>query len=64
ILDRVASAAGGHLSSIAADRLAGRPTEWDARNGVVGRIATRHGIDVPLNEWLTALIRLGEPEVD
>ena len=32
-----------------------------ARNGVIGRLAARHGIATPLNDWLTALIRLGEP---
>jgi 2-dehydropantoate 2-reductase len=53
--------AGGHLNSITADRLAGRPTEWRARNEVVVRLAERHGIDVPLNRLGTALIRLGEP---
>jgi len=53
--------AGGHLSSIVVDRINGVPTEWDARNGVVARLAARHGIDVPLNRLLTTLIRLGEP---
>ena len=52
---------GGHVSSIVVDRLAGRPTEWDARNAVIGRLAAKHGIDVPLNIWVTALVRLGEP---
>ncbi len=50
-----------HISSIAADRVAGLPTEWDARNAVIERVAARHGIDVPVNRWLTALIRMGEP---
>lgn len=53
---------GSHVSSIVVDRLTGRPTEWDARNAVVGRLAERHGIDVPLNRWITALIKLGEPD--
>jgi 2-dehydropantoate 2-reductase len=53
--------AGNHMNSITADRLAGRPTEWRARNEVVVRLAERHGIDVPLNRLGTALIRLGEP---
>ncbi|MEM7273589.1 MAG: 2-dehydropantoate 2-reductase [Actinomycetota bacterium] len=56
------AAAGAHLSSIVVDRLAGVPTEWDARNAVVGRLAERHGIDVPLNRWITALVRAGEPQ--
>lgn len=38
-----------HLGSIVVDRLAGRPTEWVARNEVVLRLAAKHGIAVPLN---------------
>ncbi len=53
--------ASGHVSSITVDRLEGRPTEWDARNGVVVRLARKHGIEVPMNRVLTTLIRLGEP---
>ncbi len=60
LLDR----AGGHRSSIVVDRLEGRPIEWDARNAVVGRLAERHGIDVPLNRLLTTLLRLSEPAPD
>ena len=59
ILDAMAGVS--HVSSIAVDRGNGVPTEWDARNQVVERLADRHGIDVPLNRWLTALIRMGEP---
>lgn len=61
IADGVRQRAGHHLNSITADRLAGRPTEWAARNQVVLRLAERHGIDVPLNRMGTTLIRLGEP---
>lgn len=62
ILDGI-SGGKAHLSSIAADRKSGLPTEWDARNAVVARFAARHGIDVPLNDWITALVRLGEPSI-
>jgi 2-dehydropantoate 2-reductase len=55
-------AAGHHVPSITQDRMAGLPTEWQARNEVVVRLAQRHGIAVPLNEALTTLLRLGEPE--
>lgn len=64
ILDAMVAAGTDHLSSIAVDRREGRPTEWDARNAVIGRFAARHGLDAPLNEWLTALIRFGEPRID
>lgn len=62
LLESLIRRAGSHLSSIVVDRIEGRATEWDARNAVVGRIAARHGIDVPLNRAMTTLIRLGEPE--
>ncbi len=55
--------AGGHRSSIVVDRLEGRPIEWEARNGVVARVAQRHGIDVPLNRLLATLLRLSEPTI-
>ncbi len=45
-----------HRSSITEDRVAGRPMEWDARNEVVVRTAARHGIDVPLNRAVAALL--------
>ena len=63
MIDRVQAAAGGHASSIVVDRRNGNPTEWEARNAAVGRIGRRHGIATPLNDLLTTLIRLGEPEV-
>lgn len=61
IVDGLARSVADHLPSIVVDRLAGRPTEWEARNEVVVRVARRHGIAVPCNEMLTALIRAGEP---
>ena len=61
IVEGLLARAGGHMASIVVDRIAGQPTEWQIRNEVVGRIAARHGIDVPLNRMLTTLIRLGEP---
>lgn len=62
IVDRVRAAAGGHASSIVVDRRNGAPTEWEVRNAAVGRIGRRHGIATPLNDLITTLIRLGEPE--
>ena len=52
-----------HMGSIVVDRLAGRPTEWVARNEVVLRLAAKHGIAVPLNDLVCQLIRAGEPDV-
>lgn len=45
------------INSIHADRLAGRPTEADARNGVIARLGAVHGIDAPLNRMADVLIR-------
>jgi 2-dehydropantoate 2-reductase len=50
-----------HMGSIVVDRLAGRATEWQARNEVVLRLAAKHGIGVPLNDLVCNLIRAGEP---
>ncbi len=44
------------VNSLLADRLAGRTTEIDARNGVVVRLGRKHGIATPCNEMAVALI--------
>lgn len=44
------------VNSLHADRLAGRPMEADARNGVIVRIGRRHGIEAPLNQMAAALL--------
>lgn len=43
-------------SSILFDREAGRPLEWDARNGVVVRRGARHGIPTPVSEVIVPLL--------
>ncbi|MFE9881710.1 2-dehydropantoate 2-reductase [Streptomyces sp. NPDC005784] len=43
-------------SSMLWDRLAGRPLEYDARNGAVVRMGARLGIPTPHNETATALL--------
>ncbi len=47
------------INSIHADRLAGRPTEADARNGVIARLGAKHGIDAPLNRMADVVLRKG-----
>jgi len=42
-------------TSMLADREAGRPLEWDIRNGVVIRKARAHGIATPISEVLVPL---------
>jgi 2-dehydropantoate 2-reductase len=41
-------------TSMLFDRLAGRPLEWDARNGVISRLGSRHGIPTPVNDAVVA----------
>ena len=43
-------------NSLHADREAGRPMEWDARNGVVCRLGRKHGIATPASDMVTALL--------
>ncbi|MFI5607037.1 oxidoreductase [Amycolatopsis sp. NPDC051903] len=43
-------------TSILADREAGRPLEWDTRNGVVLRRGRAHGIPTPISELVVPLL--------
>jgi 2-dehydropantoate 2-reductase len=43
-------------SSILFDAEAGRPLEWDARNGVVNRLGAKHGIATPISDVVTPLL--------
>jgi 2-dehydropantoate 2-reductase len=43
-------------SSILADREAGRPLEWDARNGVICRAGAAHGIPTPVSDVIVPLL--------
>jgi 2-dehydropantoate 2-reductase len=44
------------INSLHADRLAGRPMEIDARNGVIVRMGKKHGIATPANSMAVALL--------
>jgi 2-dehydropantoate 2-reductase len=44
------------INSLYADRLAGRPMEIDARNGVIVRLGERHGIATPVSRLIVALL--------
>lgn len=48
------------VNSLHADRLAGRRMEYEARNGVVARLAQAHGLAAPLNAMAAALLRAAE----
>ncbi len=43
-------------SSILTDRVAGRALEWEARNGVIGRLGRRHGVSTPVSDTVSALL--------
>jgi 2-dehydropantoate 2-reductase len=43
-------------TSILFDRLANRPLEWEARNGVVQRRGARHGIPTPISDVIVPLL--------
>jgi 2-dehydropantoate 2-reductase len=43
-------------SSILTDRLAGRALEWEARNGVIGRLGRRHRVSTPVADTVSALL--------
>lgn len=44
------------INSLHADRLAQRPLEIDARNGVIVRLGRKHGIPTPCNQMAVALL--------
>jgi 2-dehydropantoate 2-reductase len=48
------------VNSMHADRLAGRPMEIDARNGVIVRRGRKHGIETPLNALVVTLLEAAQ----
>lgn len=46
-------------TSILADRQAGRPLEWDSRNGVVQRCGLSRGIPTPISDLVVPLLAAG-----
>ena len=46
-----------HKPSMLQDIEAGRETEIDFLNGAIVEFGRRHGVDAPLNEALTALVK-------
>jgi len=52
---RAADPAG--VNSLHADRMAGRPMELDARNGVIVRLGAKHNVPTPANAMVVALIK-------
>ena len=56
----IAAAMAGQRSSTAQDIARGRRTEIDHLNGLIVRQAEKHGIPVPVNRTLYALVKLIE----
>ncbi|HKR23941.1 MAG TPA: 2-dehydropantoate 2-reductase [Allosphingosinicella sp.] len=60
VVDHYRNAPADSVNSLLADRMAGRPTEIDARNGVIVRLGERHGLAAPLNALAVALIKAAQ----
>lgn len=56
ILDRFLASPADMGTSILADREAGRPLEWDTRNGVISRCGRARGIGTPIGDVLLPLL--------
>ncbi|MDB4934883.1 MAG: 2-dehydropantoate 2-reductase [Labilithrix sp.] len=56
VVARYLASAPDSVNSLLADRLANRPMELDARNGIVVRLGARHGIATPLNGMAVAIL--------
>ena len=56
VLETQRRAPDGAVNSLHADRLAGRPMEWRARNGVIVRLGEQHGIATPCNRMAADLL--------
>jgi 2-dehydropantoate 2-reductase len=56
VLDDLRSRDPASGNSILSDRLAGRPLEYEARNGVVSRKGAEHGIPTPYSDTVVALL--------
>ena len=56
VVERAMTSPPDSVNSLLGDRLAGRPMEWDARNGVIVRLGSQHGIETPVNGWVVTLL--------
>ena len=54
----------GSKTSMLQDRVAGRPTEWDALQGAVVRFGVKHGVATPYTTTLATLLEAGDRRVD
>lgn len=56
ILAKFQAASPDLSTSILTDREAGRPLEWDIRNGVISRRAQAHGLSTPISDIIVPLL--------
>ncbi|CAN5200760.1 2-dehydropantoate 2-reductase [soil metagenome] len=56
VVERAETSPPDSVNSLLGDRLAGRPMEWDARNGVIVRLGRAHGIETPVNGLAATLL--------
>jgi 2-dehydropantoate 2-reductase len=56
VIERYRNGPPDSINSLHADRLAGRPMEIDARNGVIVRLGSKHGIPTPFNQTVVTLL--------
>jgi 2-dehydropantoate 2-reductase len=57
VLAAYRKAAPDGVNSMLADRVAGKPIELDARNGVIVRMGEKHGVPTPCNSMAVALLQ-------
>jgi len=57
VVDRTRASPPDSINSLLGDRLAGRPMEWDARNGVIVRKGATHGIAAPFNQMAATILQ-------
>ena len=61
VVERARTSPPDSVNSILADRLAERPMEWDARNGVIVRLGAVHGVPTPVHALITTLLAATRP---
>jgi 2-dehydropantoate 2-reductase len=60
IVERTKRGSPTNGNSMYADRMAGRPMEYDARNGVIVRLGRKHGIEAPMNALMVSLLEAAQ----
>lgn len=60
LMTRLIPATAGHRSSMLQDLKRGRPTEIDAMNGAIVRLAQQAGLEAPMNALITRLVHAKE----